>query len=314
MIYIIKGNEEYFVKEKLNEIIDKDSNIIEFDGSNKTFNISDMLEACQTSSLFSNKNTILVRNPYFLIKKEDNIEDLMNYINHPLYETDLIFYSYDDSFNERLKLFKDISKNADVIRCDSLNYKDFNQYAYSIFNKSELNLSDDIKRLLIEYANNNATLLNANIEILKLYPDRIDKDVVLSLCSENDELNVFDLINSLTNKDISTSITLARKLLKNNDSILPLIGLLSGQLRFLYQVAYLRKEGHNIYDIMNITGYKEFRIKNAFNTLNKLNMKEIMNLLYKLHEIDISVKTNNEISEKNRLEFFILNLLNENEK
>ena len=313
MIYILKGNEEYFIKEKLKEIIKEDSDIKEFDGSSKSFNIPLMLEACQTNSLFFTNNTVLVRNPYFLIKKEENVEALMNYILNPLYETDLIFYTYDDSFNERLKLFKDISKNAQVISCDSLNINDFNQYAMNIINNSGLKLNNENKRLLIDLVNGNASLLHSNLEILKLYPEQIDNNTIKALCSVNDDMNIFDLINALTSKDVSRSIELSRKLLQNNDSILPLLSMLAGQLRYLYWVAYLNKQSNSIYDIMNVTNSKEFRVKSALKTLNNLNMNEIMRLLNRLHEIDIKVKTNNDISEINRLEYFILNLLNGNE-
>lgn len=313
MIYIVKGDEEYFIKEKLKELKKEDAEIVEFDGSSKTFSISNMLEACQSNSLFAPYTVVLVKDPYFLIKKEDNINDLMDYINNPLYECDLIFYTYTNAFNERLKVYKDICKNADVINCNGYVGKDFNQYALNIINHSNLNLNNEAKNLLIQYVNNNASLLNRNIEILKIYPDKIDEDVINALCSESDEMNVFDLINALTSKNISKSISLSRKMLANNDSIIPLISLLSGQYRFLYYVAYLEKQGNSLYDIASITGSKEYRIKVALNTLRSLSMKEILIQLKRLHELDIKVKSVYNINEKERFEYFILNLMNNNE-
>ena len=153
MIYVIDGKEEYFIKEKINEIIkDKNAEIVKFDGSDKNFSIDEMLEACESNSLFSNETVVLVNQPYFLNKKieDKELERLYQYIDNPIYETDLIFYTYEDNFNSKLKAYKTILGNAQHIKLDGLDYKNFNKLTdkvvdyYSKYEVSGINVDGEL--------------------------------------------------------------------------------------------------------------------------------------------------------------------------
>lgn len=312
MIYIVQGSEECFIKDKINEIIkDKDFDIFRFDGTDKNFDIDVMLEACNGSSLFSSGSIVLVNEPNFLIKKVDekNLSSLMNYVNAPAFETELIFYTYNNNFNSKLKTYKDISNNAQVFVLDCLDYKNFNNYVGSRLKEEGLNLSNDLAYQLNTMCKRSATLLNRNIEILKLYPDKITAQVISKLCSASDDNDSFDLVNALTAKDVSKSIDLTRKMISENDSALGAIGLLATQLRFLYQVAYYKSLGKRKNEIIDLCNSNEGRINRAYKTLEKLNLNQISELLYKLSDFDIKCKSDYSIADNTRMELFILELL-----
>ena len=66
MIYIIQGQEQCFIKDKLKEITSSsDSEVVYFDGSDKNFSIGALLEACEGNSLFSQGSIVLVDQPFF---------------------------------------------------------------------------------------------------------------------------------------------------------------------------------------------------------------------------------------------------------
>ena len=134
--------------------------------------------------------------------------------------------------------------------------------------------------------------------------------VVNKLCTASDNNDSFDLINSITNKDISTAISIERKMLNENDSALSVIGLLSGQLRYLYQIAYYVSIGKKKTEIMELCGIgNDYRYNKALETLKVLDSRKIIELLYKLSELDIKCKSDNSISDNSRFELFILELL-----
>ena len=85
MIYIIYGQEEYFIREKIDELKNGDADIVIFDGNDKDFDIRDMLEACDTNSLFAVKTLVLVNDPVFFRKKiSDQDADLLErFVNDP---------------------------------------------------------------------------------------------------------------------------------------------------------------------------------------------------------------------------------------
>ena len=313
MIYIIQGQEECFIKNKIDEIINTNQGeIIQFEGSDKSFSIDMMLDACMSNSLFSDKTIVLVNQPYFFIKKieDKELEILEKYVQNPIYETELILYTYANNFNSRLKAYKLVSENAHVIRCDSLDHKNFPNYLNQRLNEEKLKLNNDSVRTLSMMCKNNATLLNQNIEILKLYPEEINSKVISKLCTADTDYESFDLINALVNKDVTKSISLERLMLRENDSVLGIISLLSGQLRFLYHVAYLSSIGKTKAEIMDITSSKEYRISMALKTLENLSMQQIIKLLNDLSILDCQSKSDNSISDVSRFELFILNLMN----
>ena len=312
MIYIIYGQEQFFIRQKIDEIIkENDAELIRYDGSSKYFNIGEMLENADSNSLFSTKNIILVNEPYFLIKKtDDDLDDLYHYISDPYYQTDLIFYTYNNNFNTRLNSFKTISANAQVFEFKQLDKNNFPNYAKQRINEAKLDINNEASNLLINIVKNDATLLEKNIELLSLYPEKITVQVISKLCSAYDEIDSYELINALTNKDISKTISLARKLSLSSENG-SIIYLLANQLRFLYYVAYLLSIGKKKNEIMELTNSREYRYIKAVETINKLKMNNIMNLLHKLSDLDIKSKSDSTISDDMRFELFVLELLKE---
>ena len=312
MNYIIFGEEELFVKNKLNEIIKSQvGEVFNFDGNSKTFNINDVINSCLSSNIFNDKNIIVVKDPPFLIKKfEENLLDsLNNYINNPVFETDLIFYTLENKFNSKLKEFKLICKNAQVIECNSYDYKNFNTYVNQQINYNNLDIDNDAAYLLNTICKRNASLLSQNIDILKNYPEHIDSNVINKLCTVSDDNDSFELINSIVNKDISKTIHLERKLINEKDSIFSVIGLLASQLRFLYQIAYYKSINKSDRQVLELINCNEYRYKKAIDTLRNLKLDQILKLLNDLSSLDIKCKLDNSISDVSRFEIYILNLL-----
>lgn len=312
MIYIIDGKEQYFIKQKIDEILaSKQADIIKYDGNDKSFDIDVMLESCVSNSLFSSNTIVLVNQPTFLTKKidEKHLENLYQYIENPLYETDLILYTYEDNFNSKLKSYKTIIGNGQHIRCDGLDYRNFNNYLAQRINEENLDIKKDAVNLLNTICKRNVTLLNQNLEILKLYHDTITVQVINKLCNASQDNDAFDLVNALTAKDVSKAISLSRRLMSNSDSIYSVIGLIASKLRYLYQIAYLLSLGKKKSEIQEITNSSDYVLNISLNVLEKLKMNQIIELLKQLSDLDYKCKSDSSLSDSSRFELFILQLL-----
>lgn len=311
MIYVIKGSEASFIEAKLKELTKGYDNPIKLDGSSKDFSIDEMLESCNTNSLFADKNMVLVKDPYFLIKKVDDKElnNLYAYISSPAYETDLVLYTLEDIFNTKLKAFKQVISNAELISLDILDYKNFNSYCYSRINEEGLKINRNVAYYLTNICKRDASLFNQNLEVLKLYPGNIDETVIDKLCTSSDNNLVYDLINAICAKDINKSIIFERKLLNETDSILGVIALLANSLRQTYYIGYLYDKGYRKAEILNECKISEFIVNKSLDMLNKYDKNAIINLLNDLSELECSCKANYGISDTNKFELFLLKMM-----
>ena len=124
----------------------------------------------QGNSLFSSGSLILVEEPDFLIRKYDDnkLESLMKYVSNPIYETDLIFYTYNNNFNTRLKAYKTIHDNAQLINLNTLDYKNFNNYVKSRINEEKLNINSEALFALNNMCKRSATLFERNCILNRL--------------------------------------------------------------------------------------------------------------------------------------------------
>ena len=161
--------------------------------------------------------------------------------------------------------------------------------------------------IVYKACNNSLSLFKQNMDILDLYPEKIDEDVVNSLLISSNEENVFNLINALTNKKVSDSIYYARRILTNDSNINGLIALLANQLRFLYQVSYYSDDPYSASDILGCKS--PYRITKALETLRTLKSKDIMSMLDRLAVLDLDSKQNSDIDDTLKLELFIVELL-----
>lgn len=312
MIYVIEGEEPIFVRNKVEQLSNQvDCDVIRFDGNDKNFSLFNVVDSCNTSSLFSNKNVVLVKDPPFLCKKidEKDLEPITKYVSSPIFETDLIFYTYDNKFNSKLKAYKNVATNAEIIKYDCLDYKNFNTYASQEVRRANLNINNDAFSLLVQICKRSATLLKQNIDVLSNYLEKITIQAINKLCTSSDDNDSFELINAITAKDITKVVYLERRMLKDNDSIYSVIGLLAAQLRFLYRLSYLSNSGMRSSEIKDELNISDYRYSKSIEALQKLNMNQILNLLNELSILDIKCKSDASISDQSKFELFILNLL-----
>lgn len=312
MIYIIKGEEKHLIKNKLEEFSKRNTSLVKIDGQSNDFSIDGLINACKQVDLFSDFNTVLVKDAPFLIEKYDEtkVSKMMEYINNPLYECDLVFYTLDNLYNEKLKAFKDIAANSQVLRYEHYKKRgDFTNICKRLLNEANLKLNYECFNYLVENCFPDLDLFNRNLELIKLYPDTLDIFSLKSLVSVKEEQDVFKLINAITSKNVSLSINLVNKYLKYDDNVLGLISLLASQLRLLYSISYYQSIGKSKKDIEELLNINPYRLQKAYESISNFDMKEICLLLNKLSDLDYNIKVDSSIDEKLRIELFFLELL-----
>ena len=310
MIYIIYGNDTYLIDLKIKEILkeNKDANIIKIDINDKNFSYYELLDMTSSIGLFSDKSLILFKDPPLLKKKIDDkgLDAFLSYCKKPFFENDLVFYTYDNDFKKNLKAYKDISSNA---RCFELNVnnKNFYNLCLELSKKYQVKLNKKCFDIIYKAANNSLILFKQNMDILDLYPEKIDEEVINHLLISSNDENVFNLIDSLTNKKVSASIYYARRILNNNNNINGLLSLLASQLRFLYQVSYYSDDPYKAIEKLGIKS--PYRITKALETLKYVKANAILSMLNALAVLDLKSKQSSDLDDALKLELFIVELM-----
>lgn len=316
MIYIFSGDENYQKKQKIKEIIKNDNgfNVDFFEGEDPNFKVEDLFIALDNVGLFAEKKYVIIRNPFFLIKKDglpENYEKrFFEYVENPSYYTDLIIYSEDRNFIESSKLFKKIASNGQVIKFNTLDLKSFRLECRRIVNSEKIVIDDRAFDYLVNSCNGRLDKLHNYIEVFKLYGDKIDINNINYFVERRVEDDTFKLINAFTSKNINNTIKLLNDILSTIESPFILIASLASQLRYLYLVAYLHNERYSFNEIKAISKTKnDYRLEMALRTIDNFPKNELLKTLYELSNLDSLLKSNDSLDGKKYFEIFVINLM-----
>ena len=303
MIYLLYGTEKYLIDLEINKIIKQHKidgiNIIKYDLDIDFF--KEVIDDCQTISLFSNKKLIIVDNPFTELSKED--ENLLgNYINSHNLDTILILRC--SKLDERKKIIKLLMKKVTVKEFNNTNLIEKVKNMFDDFD-----IKNDTINLLIERVGSDLNLLHNEIEKIKIYKDNdknITKEDIISLTHKNIDLDVFKLIDNIVNHDKEKSLELYNELLKNGSEPIAIIVMLANQFRIMYQAKELIKKGYTEKDIASTINIHPYRVKLALQNSRSYDSKVLLKYLSDLAQLDIDIKSGN-IDKNLGLELFILN-------
>ena len=168
--------------------------------------------------------------------------------------------------------------------------------------------------LIEEYCLGDITKIYNECEKLKNYKSE-DKtintkdveELVMKKLGDSKDL-VFSFTRSLAERDRKSSLKKYKELLSYNIEPISFIGLLAGQIRIMYQVKILEKRNLRDKEIAEILEEKsDFRIKKTREITGMYTEEELLNLMKKLSDIDLKIKTV-DVNPNHEIELFIINI------
>lgn len=307
MLYLLNTQENFLINKEKDKII-KENNIDEINVNEydlEETSIKDIIDDCSTYSLFNEKKVVVVNNSYLFTSKKSKEEDLKileDYLNNYNPDTILIF-TLNDKLDERKKVTKLIRKVGKVLELD---IKDIKSIVKEMFEPYKI--ENNLITLFIDRVGNDLTLINNEINKIKIYKDKdleITKEDIISLTTENIEANIFLLIDSIINKNKKEALLIYNKLIDLNEEPIAIIIALANKIRSIYQTKELYKKGYKESDIASILGVKPGYLYYLKDSLNKYESYKLSNLLEQLADLDYGIKKGT-ISKKQALELFII--------
>ena len=305
--YLIEGSDYISVNNKISEIIKKngfsDASISKYDLSEGL--LDDALEDLNTYGLFSDKKIVIINNFDKMDPLLNNIEELLKYVENssPL---NLLFV-VSDKYDDRKKIIKDLKKKMEFIKIstDPVEFTKSCLEGYKIEN--------GVINLLVNNTLGDVTRLYNECNKLKTYKinDKyISKEDVeeLSFKKLGDSTEItFQFSRALAEKDKKSALILYQELLNYKIEPLSIIGLLASQFRIMYQVKSLEEKNMRNDEIASSLKEKPYRITKTRELTRYYSKKEILDLMIKLEDIDLKIKTTS-VDANTLVQLFILNI------
>jgi DNA polymerase-3 subunit delta len=315
---LVYGQEKHFIKDSINLIYKKvkdfpEINIIELDGENVT--IDSIVNACETITFMSSKKVVHIKEPFFLEKENDSqskeiIDKLSKYVVH-LPENVILLISYAGDINEKNALLKVIRATGIVADYRTLKGEALQKWVQEIFKKNGKQISkSDLIYFISEVGNSTEQLLR---EIEKICAYAIDEEVITrnsidSIVHKSLESNIFKMVDSISKKDVESSISILNVLLFQKEDYGKILGMIIRQFRLLYQIKLLLNDKKDINEMkkrLNLNN--EYVLQNMIKQARPYNEQALKKALDTCLETDFKVKSG-KISPELALEMLIANL------
>lgn len=270
--------------------------------------LGNALEALDTYSFLSDKKLIIIRGIESL-KYEENkkyLDHLFKYIDNPNPDNLLIIEA--TKLNNTTKVAKELKKKCQytAIEIDPKRFIKSELKDYTIDQNTINLLNDYCLGDITKISNECQKLRNYKINDKKITSEDI-KELVVKKLGDSKELT-FAFSRSLALKDKKDALKKYKELLSYNIEPLSIIGLLASQIRIIYQVKLLEKRNLSDREIANMLGERsDYRITKTRELTRYYSESELLELMQKLSDIDLKIKTN-DIDGNSLIELFIINI------
>lgn len=197
-------------------------------------------------------------------------------------------------------------KFGEIVECSNLDFSTLNKYINVECKKQNVNINPDAANLLIEFTGGSLTEIITELPKLMAYVNFegiVTCDVVKKLVKPNEDFQVFELTESLGNKNKEKSIKLLNLMLKNKEmGILPLI---SNHFRRIIFAGLSDYSNEELADMFKVKPYAIQKARNQSNFFTKMQLKNILNLL---DEVDFMIKSG-KMQNENAIYYLIFKIL-----
>lgn len=305
-VYFIYGDDEYAIQKQINTIVAKiDASYDEIKLDMDDNNIGDLIEELRTIPFLSEKKVIYVTNISNIDDKSDYYEDFLNAIN-TFNDTNIAIFLADSKLKTDSTIYKDLKKYA-ICYSFTNNNTSLDELLVEILKDNDFQMAKDAKDELLARVDNAKELISEFDKLLMYkYDDKqITKNDVALLVSKNLDLNVFDLVTAVIEKNKKKAIEIYNDLQVANVSATYLLGLLLSKFQEIFDVKVLIQGGYSQDLIASIFKVKSGRAYYMMKNANMLNMSLVKQKLEELTKLEYDIKSGRQ-EQTLGLELFIL--------
>lgn len=304
-VYLLYGTEAYLINETKQLLLQYTLNEDELDFNFSQIDLEETpietaLEEVETLPFMGERRLVFMQNPFFLTsdktksKVEHNVKRLEAYLEDPVPFSIVVFIAPYEKLDERKKITKELKRKATVVEAKKLQEHEFKIWIRDKLNAMKMEMSDQAIDRLLELAGTNLMMLNNELDKMMLYVDgtnSISLEIVEKLVAKSLEQNIFSLVDSVLQRNITKTITIYHDLIRQNEEPIKILSVMAGQVRLMYQVKELSRQGYSQQKIASILKVHPFRVKLALEKTNQFQESELLGLINELADVDYKMKT-----------------------
>ncbi|MCL2321154.1 MAG: DNA polymerase III subunit delta [Oscillospiraceae bacterium] len=295
--YIMIGQDEGLIKSSIEEIKNialddglKDLNYVEFDGR-KIESLDGIINSCETLPLFSPYRMVVIFRAAFLEQGEESkykkiVDGLLSYIPKISDKTILIIYSI--LYSKRDKPSNNLNKFVKVCKVIEAKYDsrekkgEIIKYMEDLVRKSNKKINKSELEMLYElYKNSDTMFIKNELDKLISYSDNdfILKNHIKDICIRNSDDDIFDLVDSISNKKFSETISILNDLIYKGEKPEGIIFFVERQFRLLFLIKHGVSENKTLEYISKSLNLNIYICKNMIIQSNKFTKKQLLEAL-----------------------------------
>lgn len=303
-IYLFYGEEQFLLDnsvkkiKKLFENLVLGINYITIDENN----IKELISDIETPAFGYDKKLIIVKNSGILKKegkrKNSELADIKDKISTYIENNieiikDSVCIIFIEEDVEKQKLYKTIDKNGVICNFEIQKPVQVAKRLKSICNAYKVKVDDQTLMYLVEQCGQNMQNLINEIRKLIEYAGengKIEKADIDSLCVKQIQSVIFDLTDSLGNKNIGKALEVLNGLLFNKEPIQKIMITLYNHFKKLYFVQIAMKYNKDIAESLKLKPNQMFLVNKYKSQARYFSENELKNLIEDFIELDTNYK------------------------
>lgn len=223
-------------------------------------------------------------------------EDKNDWLTPSMEETlknleDVVVVFYGD-IKKTTKIYKLVQKNGECILCEKKKEYDILSWASRFFAVNGIEISNADINYLISICGTDKLMLNNEIEKLINYAfetKKISKKDIDAIAIRTSDVIIFDLTDSLGNKDIKTALSALNELLENKEPIQKIAIMIAKHFKALLVAKIAMIENRNVLDeLATKSPYAANKYKNQAKSFS---IEELKQKVLDFAKLDIDSKT-----------------------
>ncbi|GAB6109565.1 DNA polymerase III subunit delta [Fusibacter bizertensis] len=300
-VTLINGDESYLIDNLTKYIADNfllqaylDFNLTIIDG---IMDIDSIESIAMTLPFFDEKRIILFQNSGLLKAiKDEQEEKLINFINQ--LPEHLIVIFVETELDKRKKIYKQISKIADLVTVDRLSRQELVKWCakrFKLYNKEVdlhvINFLIEMVNYLEPEADKNLYDMDNTIRMLAGISGQVTESVIRQYVDIPIEHNIFKMMDAMSSKHISDALTILTQIISNGEAEIKVFYMINQQYRNIYKTKLLLEAGHSSQTIASKLDIHPFVAKKAGGFASHFTVKQLIEIISVLEEVDIAMKS-----------------------
>ncbi len=294
-LYFLYGDESYLIGKSVKKLL---SRLISEDLRDFNLNVyygnecsgDEIVAVAQTLPMFAEWRVVLVKNSDKLSAVA--LETLSDYVRDPSPTTCLLFLG--EKIDQRKKFFSEFKKRGELVEFKRLYENQLLPFIRSEAAEQGKKFQPAAAEMLICFSDNNLQELVSQIEKIALYAgkrDIIELDDVKAVVSDTKVDSVFELANSIGEKNLDKALRNIHNLMYDGEAPLLILAMLTRHFRQLWKIRELIEKKVPTTEIGKAVGVHPYFLQGVLRQSKNFRVTELRRIFEKFFALDLALKS-----------------------